>query len=110
MFWNSKPRQKTEEEDEEEGRIEEGQRIGRLIMPSWIQNRMNEIKTDNKWRRIIVADGYPRSVEDGWLDKLVSMSGNFDLALHIAPLETRRVIGMLNRELRKQGSDINTLT
>jgi len=110
MFWNRKPKPKTEEEEVEEARIEEGQRMARIVLPSLIQNRMNEIKTDDKWRRIIAADGYPRSVSDGWLDKLVSMSGNFDMAMHIEPLETNKVISLLNKELRKQASDINTLS
>ncbi|MFH1126083.1 MAG: DUF87 domain-containing protein [Candidatus Altiarchaeota archaeon] len=109
MFWNRKPKEKTDEELIEEARIEEGQRMARIVLPSLIQNRMNEIKTDDKWRRIKAADGYPRSVSDGWLDKLVSMSGNFDLAMHIEPIETNNVIRLLNKELRKQGSDINAL-
>ena len=109
MFWNRKPKEKTDEELIEEARIEEGERMARIVLPSLIQNRMNEIKTDDKWRRIIAADGYPRSVSDGWLDKLVSMSGNFDMAMHIEPLETNKVIRLLNKELRKQGSDINAL-
>jgi len=109
-FWNRKPKEKTEEELVEEARIEEGGRMNRLLFPSIIQNRMNEIRVGDQWRRIIAADGYPRSVSDGWLDKLVSMSGNFDMVMHIEPLELNNVLSQLNKELRKQATDINTLT
>ena len=110
MFWNKKPRKKKKEEEIEEARIEEGKRMARIVLPSLIQNRMNEIKVDEKWRRIIAADGYPRSVEDGWLNKLVSMSGNFDMVMHIDPKPLNKVMNQLNRELTKQASDINTLS
>ena len=109
-LFKKKPREKTEEELIEEARIDEGKRLNRIILPNLIQNRMSEVKVNEMWNRIISADGYPRSVSDGWLDKLVSMNGDFDMVIHIQPLELNRVLGMLNRELKKQGSDINTLS
>ncbi|VVB54988.1 AAA-like domain protein [uncultured archaeon] len=110
MVWKKTPKEKTDEELAEEARIEEGQRMNRIIFPNLIQNRMSEVKINDRWNRLISADGYPRSVSDGWLDKLVSMSGNFDMAIHIEPLELNNVMNQLNRELRKQASDINTLS
>jgi hypothetical protein len=108
-FWKTRQKVRTDEEDVEQARLEEGGRMNRLIFPDIIQNRMNELRVGDKWHRIIAAEGYPRSVEDGWLDKLVSMSGNFDMVMHIEPMELNNVLNQLNRELKKQASDINTL-
>ena len=47
--------------------------------------KIDKTPQEKEWEfhRIIYAYGYPRMVESGFLDKLVSCSGNFDLSLHI---------------------------
>jgi len=59
-----------------------------------------------EFHRIIYAYGYPRMVESGFLDKLVSCSGNFDLSLHIQPCSVENTLVMLNKELQKQRADL----
>lgn len=109
MFWKKKPREKTDEELIEEARVEEGKRLNHIILPDLVQNRISEIKVNDMWNRLISAGGYPRSVSDGWLDKLVSMNGDFDMAIHVQPLELNNVLNQLNKELKKQASDISSL-
>lgn len=101
---------KTNDVGVEEARLIDGKRVNGLILPCLIQNRMKELVIDDKWGRIIYADGYPRTVSDGWLDKLVSMPGSFDMVIHIQPLDLNDVMRQLNHELKKQVSDISTLT
>jgi len=65
------------------------------------------IKEQNrKFHKIIYAHGYPRKVETGFLDKLVSCSGNFDFSLHINPHQIEQTLILLNRELQKQRADL----
>ncbi len=59
-----------------------------------------------EFHRIIYAYGYPRMVESGFLDKLVSCSGNFNLSLHIEPCPIENTLIMLNKELQKQRADL----
>jgi len=61
---------------------------------------------DKKFHKIIYAYGYPRKVETGFLDRLVSCSGNFDFSLHINPHPIEQTLILLNRELQKQRADL----
>ena len=56
--------------------------------------------------RTIYAHGYPRSVETGFLDKIVSSIGNFDLSIHIDPYDIETMMIFLNKELQKQRADL----
>jgi len=67
------------------------------------KNKLDKLYT---FHRIIYAYGYPRMVESGFLDKLVSCSGNFDLSLHIEPCSVENTLIMLNKELQKQRADL----
>ena len=75
-----------------------------------VEERPGELRIGDRWRRVIAAEGYPGTVEDGWLDNLLFMPGNFDLSMHIEPLEKDKVLGTLRRELLKQKSDMEYYT
>ncbi|MFA4960261.1 MAG: DUF87 domain-containing protein [Candidatus Pacearchaeota archaeon] len=64
------------------------------------------LKRSRTFHKIIYAHGYPRSVEKGFLDKLVSCSGNFDFSLHIQPQSIEQTMIILNKELQKQRADL----
>ncbi len=70
--------------------------------------KINETPEDKdfKFQKIIYAYGYPRSVEAGFLDKLISSSGNFDLSIHIEPCPIETALVALNKELQKQRADL----
>ncbi|MFH1238390.1 MAG: DUF87 domain-containing protein, partial [archaeon] len=73
------------------------------------QDKENFIEKNNqnrKFHKIIYAYGYPRKVETGFLDRLVSCSGNFDFSLHIHPHPIEQTLILLNRELQKQRADL----
>ena len=74
--------------------------------PKNIENHPAHIKINNTFNRIIFAHGYPRSVESGFLDKIVSTLGNFDLSLHVEPYPIETMMITLNKELQKQRADL----
>jgi len=76
------------------------------FLPDSIKNSPDFLEIDGKFHKIIYAHGYPRSVEKGFLDKLVSCSGNFDFSLHINPQQIEQTLILLNRELQKQRADL----
>jgi hypothetical protein len=76
------------------------------LLPKEITNSVDYAEIDGVFHRIIYAYGYPRMVESGFLDKLVSCSGNFDLSLHIQPCPMETTLIMLNKELQKQRADL----
>jgi len=79
---------------------------GSDIVPQKIKNSPDFLDIDGKFHKIIYAYGYPRSVENGFLDKLVSCSGNFDFSLHINPHQIEQTLILLNKELQKQRADL----
>ena len=76
------------------------------FVPKKIINRRDFIKINNTYNRIVYAHGYPRSVEAGFLDKIVSSSGDFDLSIHINPYPIEKTMVGLNKELQKQRADL----
>jgi type IV secretory pathway VirB4 component len=75
-------------------------------LPGKIENFPSYIKIGNTYNRIIYAHGYPRSVETGFLDRIVSSLGNFDLSFHIDPYDIEMTMVLLNKELQKQRADL----
>jgi len=71
-----------------------------------IENNIDYIKLNNKLNRVVCAYGYPRVVEAGFLDRLISSIGNFDLSLHINPQSIESTMINLNKELQKQRADL----
>jgi len=77
-----------------------------IIAPEEIVNRPEYIKVNQYYNRVISAVGYPRSVEEGFLDKIVTAAGNFDLSIHIEPFPIENTLIMLNKEVQKQRADL----
>ena len=76
------------------------------ISPRKVENSLDCLKVNNCFNRVVVANGYPRSVEAGFLDKIVSASGDFDLSLFIVPYPIETMMVLLNKELQKQKADL----
>jgi type IV secretory pathway VirB4 component len=66
----------------------------------------DKLDLEYTFQKIIYASGYPRIVEAGFLDRIVSCSGNFDLSMHIEPYSLENTMVNLNKELQKQRADL----
>jgi ABC-type dipeptide/oligopeptide/nickel transport system ATPase subunit len=77
-----------------------------IISPEEIVNNPDHIKVNQHYNRIIAATGYPRIVEEGFLDKIITAAGNFDLSIHVEPFPIENTMIMLNKELQKQRADL----
>ncbi|MDP2750931.1 MAG: ATP-binding protein [Nanoarchaeota archaeon] len=77
-----------------------------IIYPKNIDCFIDYIKTDGTLNRIINAEGYPRIVEAGFLDKIITTDGDIDICLHIEPFPIEKTMIMLNKELQKQRADL----
>ena len=83
-----------------------GQGINFLIAPNSIVDNINYLRIDDKYCRIISAIGYPRIVEMGFLDKIISSNEDFDISIHIEPFSIESMMIILNKELQKQRADL----
>jgi type IV secretory pathway VirB4 component len=77
-----------------------------LVLPNLIKNNPDHLKINNRLNRTIYAHGYPRIVESGFLDRIISSLGDFDLSLHIDPCSLENTMILLNKELQKQRADL----
>ncbi len=75
-------------------------------LPEEIENKPSYVKINGKLSRTIYAHGYPRIVQSGFLDRIVSSLGDFNLSLHIEPLSLESTMILLNKELQKQRADL----
>lgn len=80
--------------------------IFNITYPEQIINKPDHIQVNQYFNRIITAIGYPRIVEEGFLDKIITTLENFDLSIHIEPLPIETTLVMLNKELQKQRADL----
>ena len=77
-----------------------------LIAPRHIKNQPDHILVGKSFCRIIFADGYPRKVDPGFLDKIITLNGIFDISIFIEPIPIEEMMIMLNKELQKQRADL----
>lgn len=77
-----------------------------IITPEEITNKPDYIKVNQHYNKIITATGYPRTVEEGFLDKIITTAGNFDISIHVEPFPVENTMIMLNREIQKQRADL----
>ncbi len=87
-----------------------GKDLFEAITPDYIKNNSSYLETNGQFYRIIYASGYPRNVESGFLDRIVSSLGDFDLSLHIKPYLIDRMLVDINRQLQKQRADLFAMT
>jgi len=77
-----------------------------LIAPNIVKDAIDSLHINQKFCRIIAATGYPRMVESGFLDKIISSNDDFDISIHIEPFSIETTMVMLNKELEKQRADL----
>ncbi len=80
--------------------------LERLLRPSFIRNEIGCLRINEEFGKVIMAVGYPRTIREGWLDKIICSEGSFDLSMHITPSGIDSVITRLNQELVKQEADL----
>jgi type IV secretory pathway VirB4 component len=79
------------------------------LLPNYIENTKDYLDVDGCLHRIVYASGYPRHVESGFLDKIVSALADFNLSIHINPYPIDTMLVDLNKELQKQQADLYSM-
>lgn len=74
-----------------------------------LENNQSYFRIGEEYHRIVYAHGYPRIVEQGFLDKIVSSSGDFHFSLHIEPFDVETMMININKQLQKQNADLYSL-
>ena len=77
-----------------------------LLSPPRIENNFSYIKVGDQYHKAIAVIGVPRSIRAGFLNSLMSLQGDFDVSMHVQPVQTEAVVERLNHELIKIQTDI----
>jgi len=81
-----------------------------LVSPSRIENNKDYLYFDNVFSRVISVIGYPRTVNFGFLDKIIKVQNNITVSIHVEPFSIEKLTIRLNRELQKQRADLYSIS
>ncbi|MGE0793470.1 MAG: VirB4 family type IV secretion system protein, partial [Candidatus Woesearchaeota archaeon] len=93
-------------EEQQETKDKGNNEVDYLIAPNNIKDNVDHLEINKKLCRVITAHGYPRIVQSGFLDKIISSNDDFDISIHIEPFSIESMMIMLNKELQKQRADL----
>jgi len=98
--------------DENDPKVKEFQKkmLRDLICPSRIETKPDHIKVNETYYRTVMGVGYPREVESGWLDRLISTRDNYDITIHIEPSSIESAKVMLHNQIIKEEADYSVAT
>ena len=70
----------------------------------------NYVKIEDTYHSFVKAIGYPRKVEDGWLQAFMSKNDGYDISIHIEPSSINQMLVFLHNQIIRQTSDLITST
>ena len=81
-----------------------------LVCPSRIETTREYIRVNETYYKVVMGQGYPAEVEDGWLDRLISTRDNYDISLHIEPMSIESAKVLLHNQIIKEQADYTIAT
>ncbi|MDP9350168.1 MAG: hypothetical protein M3P51_01285, partial [Chloroflexota bacterium] len=85
---------------EAESALELGSRsIADHIAPASVEMQRDHIRLENQYARTLKLTDYPRRVDAGWLDPLISFERPIQLSMHITPINVSEAMGTLKHKL-----------
>lgn len=86
--------------------ISQDEMFSYLITPSYVEIRPDYARINETYHRIIQAVGYPRKVEDGWLQNFLNKNDNYDVSIHVYPSVINDTLTFLHNQIIKQTADL----
>lgn len=93
------------QDSELEPKEESKETFRNILTPSFGIERDYSI-INNEFHRIVKVNGYPRKVENGWLQNFLSINENYDISVHITPSTIRYMLVYLHNQIIQQTSDL----
>ena len=75
------------------------------ITPSF-EIRKEYAIVNGEYHRILRIGGYPRQVENGWLQEFLSKNDGYDISLHVKPSTISQMLIHLHNQIIQQTSDL----
>ena len=78
----------------------------RQLVPRSIELFPAAVRINNTYHSIIKAGGYPRMVDDGWLQAFMSKNDGYDISIHVEPSSINETLVFLHNQIMRQTSDL----
>jgi hypothetical protein len=76
------------------------------LVPKSIELFPAAVRINNTYHSIIKAGGYPRRVDDGWLQAFMSKNDRYDISIHVEPSSINETLVFLHNQIMRQTSDL----
>jgi type IV secretory pathway VirB4 component len=86
-------------------RQSEEKSIREILKPSSVEIAPDKITINKRQNRIIMAAGWPGRVQEGFLDRIITAKGEFDISLHIHPMTNDDSRVYLDNAIKKMDAD-----
>jgi conjugal transfer ATP-binding protein TraC len=77
-----------------------------IIAPSAVEIQPSTLKIGGKLSKTFFVISYPRFLMDGWLSPIINMDKIFDVAIHISPLPTEKILKEFQKKVAEVQSQI----
>ncbi len=81
-----------------------------LITPSYLEIKPGYARINETYHRVVQAVGYPRKVDDGWLQAFLDKNEDYDVSIHIQPSPIEETLAFLHNQIIKQTTDLISST
>ncbi len=82
----------------------------RQLVPRSIELFPSALRVNGTYHSIIKAGGYPRMVDDGWLQAFMSKNDGYDISIHVEPSSINEMLVFLHNQIMRQTSDLVSST
>ena len=80
--------------------------IKNIIAPSAIKVNSKDIELGDKYARTFAIVSYPRYLNEGWFTDSINLSREFDIAIHIHPIESTEALRNFRKKVAQVESQI----
>ena len=78
-----------------------------ILAPAALEVSSKSVKIAGKTSRTFFVMSYPRFLTDGWLSPIVNLDKVFDVAIHIEPIATEKILSDFKKKVAEVQSQIN---
>ncbi len=85
---------------------EEPLKIADLVAPSFIEAKQSYLKIGERLAKSYFIFSYPRYLTTGWLSPIINMNVPMDIAFHIHPVSSEKILKQLRRKVTEVQAEI----
>lgn len=85
---------------------EESQDYFRNMITPYLDITKDHAIVNGEYHRLVKVVGYPRKVENGWLQSFLSKNENYDISIHVTPSSINSMLVYLHNQIIQQTGDL----